>query len=74
MDSFAPDAVIVSLGFDSLAGDPEGTFMLTTEGFLPIGRRLRSLDRPLVLVQGGGYLPERLGPSLSKLLHGNLRE
>ncbi len=71
---FQPDVVVVSHGFDTLAGDPEGSFSLSPESFEPIGRRLRALDRPLVVVQEGGYLLESLQPSLSAFLAGLLHE
>ena len=64
---FTPDIVLLSAGFDSLAGDPLGGFTLEIEDFESLTRDL--VDRATAwcggrLVSGleGGYAPERLGP------------
>lgn len=67
---FAPDALVVSVGFDTLAGDPQGGFALEPRSFRSIGRMLAGLDKPLLLIQEGGYMPLLLGPSLGELLAG----
>jgi acetoin utilization deacetylase AcuC-like enzyme len=58
---FAPRYLVVSLGFDTVDGDPEGGFCLTTDGLGEVGRRIAGLGLPTVLVQEGGYLLDRLG-------------
>jgi acetoin utilization deacetylase AcuC-like enzyme len=58
---FGSRYLVVSLGFDTVAGDPEGGFCLTTSGLGEIGRRIAGLGLPTVLVQEGGYLLDRLG-------------
>jgi acetoin utilization deacetylase AcuC-like enzyme len=68
--AFRPDILIVSLGFDTLTGDPVGGFCLQPATFQLIGRRLISLERPLVLVQEGGYLLPALAPALEALVAG----
>ncbi len=70
VETVAPDALIVSLGFDTLAGDPHGGLGLTPADFRPIGRSLAALGRPILLVQEGGYLLGALGPALLALLEG----
>jgi acetoin utilization deacetylase AcuC-like enzyme len=57
---FAPCYLVVSAGFDIVAGDPVGSFHVTTEGLHEIGRRIARLDLPTVIVQEGGYLLDRL--------------
>jgi acetoin utilization deacetylase AcuC-like enzyme len=52
---FAPRYLVVSAGFDIVAGDPEGGFAVTTEGLQEIGRRIAELDLPTLIVQEGGY-------------------
>ncbi|MBN2023651.1 MAG: histone deacetylase family protein [Pirellulales bacterium] len=52
---FAPDVLVVSLGFDILKGDPTGTFPLRPRVLRAMGRRLMELRRPLLIVQEGGY-------------------
>ena len=59
---WTPDLVLVSAGFDAMAGDPLGGFTLEPEHFAEWTRRLR--DRlpavPIVGMIEGGYRPERL--------------
>lgn len=70
IDAFHPDVLIVSLGFDTLAGDPHGGMLLTPDSFLAIGRAVAGLHRPLLLVQEGGYLTSALAPALGSFLEG----
>jgi acetoin utilization deacetylase AcuC-like enzyme len=63
---FTPDLLIVSAGFDSLAGDPLGAFTLELEHVTELTRAM--VDRAdhwcggrLVSALEGGYAPERLG-------------
>jgi acetoin utilization deacetylase AcuC-like enzyme len=65
-DGWIPDLVLVSAGFDSLAGDPLGAFTLEYEDFEFLTRYL--VDRAeqwcggrIVSALEGGYAPERLG-------------
>jgi acetoin utilization deacetylase AcuC-like enzyme len=61
---FAPDYLVVSVGFDILAGDPAGGFNITNQGLQQIGKRIASLTRqglPTILIQEGGYLLQTLG-------------
>jgi len=52
---FAPDLLVVSLGFDILRADPTGTFLLRPPTFRLLGRRILELARPVLVVQEGGY-------------------
>ena len=63
VDAFAPRYLVVSAGFDILAGDPVGEFCVTTGGLSEIGRRIAALNLPTVIVQEGGYLLDALGES-----------
>jgi acetoin utilization deacetylase AcuC-like enzyme len=74
VEDFAPDVVVISLGFDTLAGDPEGEFRLETKSFEAIGRQLRQIRQPLLLVQEGGYRLPALRPALAALLGGLLHD
>ncbi len=69
VDSFAPDAVVVSLGVDGLAEDPNSTLTLTPGAFAVAGRQVGSLRRPLLGVLEGGYVLELLGPAVLDFLH-----
>jgi acetoin utilization deacetylase AcuC-like enzyme len=66
---FTPDLVLVSAGFDSLAGDPLGAFTLELEHVAALTRAL--VDRAeqwcggrVVSALEGGYAPERLGEAV----------
>lgn len=49
------EALVVSLGFDILKGDPTGTFVLSPRVMRVMGRRLMETGLPLLIVQEGGY-------------------
>jgi acetoin utilization deacetylase AcuC-like enzyme len=61
-NDFSPDAIFVSAGYDSMAGDPLGGFTLEPEDYAAwIGRlRNRWPDLPLVAAMEGGYDPDLL--------------
>ena len=52
---FKPVFVVLALGYDTMAGDPTGSFALSVKAFRTIGSRVAALDRPLLIVQEGGY-------------------
>ena len=63
---FKPDLIMISAGFDSLAGDPLGAFTLEYEHFEDLTRWLTGLadthcSGRLVSALEGGYAPDRLG-------------
>jgi acetoin utilization deacetylase AcuC-like enzyme len=72
---WTPDLVLISAGFDSLAGDPLGGFTLemqdvdrlTTE---MVTRATNWCQGRLVSVLEGGYVPERLGEACVTMLQG----
>jgi acetoin utilization deacetylase AcuC-like enzyme len=57
-----PDAVIVSAGFDAMAGDPLGGFTLEPRHYRILTERLRARmpDTPVVGTLEGGYVPGKL--------------
>jgi len=55
-----PDAVVVSLGLDAAATDPESPLCVTEAGYLAAGRKVAALG-PAVLIQEGGYDLPTLG-------------
>ena len=65
---FAPDFLVVSAGFDLLAGDPLGNFAVSLEGLAQIGEKLANLHLPALIVQEGGYNLEKLGAAAQALL------
>jgi acetoin utilization deacetylase AcuC-like enzyme len=48
-------ALVVSLGYDTVAGDPHGSWILPPAIFSPIGRLLAACGLPVCVVQEGGY-------------------
>jgi acetoin utilization deacetylase AcuC-like enzyme len=58
--SLRVDAVVVSLGLDAAAADPESPLQVTEAGYFAAGRRVAALG-PAVLVQEGGYHLPTLG-------------
>jgi acetoin utilization deacetylase AcuC-like enzyme len=63
-------ALVVPLGVDAAAGDPESPLRVTATGFRRAGRLLGELGLPTVLVQEGGYDLESLGELVREVLLG----
>jgi acetoin utilization deacetylase AcuC-like enzyme len=63
-------ALVVSLGVDAAAGDPESPLRATGAGFREAGRIIGALGLPTVLVQEGGYDLATLGPLVRETLLG----
>lgn len=55
IEKFSPMFLIICLGFDTIKGDPTGSFGLRSETLKQIGKRLAHLNRPTLVVQEGGY-------------------
>jgi len=63
---FSPDLVLISAGFDSLAGDPLGGFTLEVSDIVQLTRELVRraegwCQGKIVSALEGGYVPERVG-------------
>jgi acetoin utilization deacetylase AcuC-like enzyme len=65
---YAPEAILVSLGFDASEKDPLGVLKVTTAGFGEAAARIRSAGLPTVLIQEGGYMSPILGQNLARFL------
>jgi acetoin utilization deacetylase AcuC-like enzyme len=63
-------ALVVALGVDAAAGDPESPLAVTAAGFRAAGRALGALGLPTVLVQEGGYDLTAIGELVSEALIG----
>jgi acetoin utilization deacetylase AcuC-like enzyme len=59
--AFAPNALVLSLGFDICANDPLTTFEVTPEFFSEMARRIARLGLPTVIIAEGGYAVSALG-------------
>jgi acetoin utilization deacetylase AcuC-like enzyme len=67
------DALVVSLGVDAAADDPESPLQVTADGYAAAGRLLGSLGLPAVLVQEGGYHLDTIGGLVAAYLDGHER-
>jgi acetoin utilization deacetylase AcuC-like enzyme len=63
-------AVVVALGVDAAAGDPESPLQVSADGFRAAGRMLGRLRVPTVFVQEGGYDLAAIGPLVLETLVG----
>jgi len=63
-------ALVVPLGVDAAAGDPNAPLAVTEAGFREAGRRLGALGLPTVFVQEGGYVLDTIGPLVRATLEG----
>jgi acetoin utilization deacetylase AcuC-like enzyme len=55
-----PDLLLISAGFDAMAGDPLAGFTLEPEDYAEWVTRWRELDVPMASVLEGGYVPARI--------------
>lgn len=62
------DTLVLALGLDPFIGDPFAGLAVTTPGFAQIGREVRALGLPTLIVQEGGYLCPELGDNLAAVL------
>ena len=65
---FGAQAVVVSLGVDTFAGDPISGFSLQSDDYLRLGERLNAIGLPTVLVFEGGYAVEAVGHNVAHVL------
>ena len=66
-------ALVVALGVDAAAGDPESPLEVTAAGYREAGRILGKLELPTVVVQEGGYDLATVGPLVVETLAGATR-
>jgi len=65
---FGAQAMVVSLGVDTFAGDPISGFSLQSDDYLRLGERLNAIGLPTVLVFEGGYAVEAVGHNVAHVL------
>jgi acetoin utilization deacetylase AcuC-like enzyme len=70
LGAYAPDALVVSLGVDTFAGDPLSKFALQSSDFLRIGERIAYLGLPTAFVFEGGYAVAEIGINVVNVLEG----
>lgn len=59
-DGWAPQLLLISAGFDAMAGDPLAGFTLEPEDYATWVTRWRGLGAPIASVLEGGYVPVRI--------------
>jgi acetoin utilization deacetylase AcuC-like enzyme len=69
----AARALVVALGVDAAAGDPESPLEVTAAGYYDAGCILRELELPTVVVQEGGYDLATIGELVVETLTGLAR-
>jgi len=60
--------LVVALGVDAAAGDPESPLRVTAQGYAEAGRELGTLGLPTVIVQEGGYDLSAIGSLVTETL------
>jgi acetoin utilization deacetylase AcuC-like enzyme len=66
-------ALVVALGVDAAAGDPESPLEVSAAGYREAGRILGELQLPTVVIQEGGYDLATIGPLVLETLTGLAR-
>ncbi len=64
------DALVVSLGLDTYAGDPISSFALQQGDFTRLGARLGRLGLPTAFILEGGYAAAELGENAAHVIEG----
>lgn len=72
INTYAPDALVVSLGVDTFEKDPISFFKLNSEDFTRYGALLSTLILPTTFVMEGGYAVEQIGINTTNVLAGYL--
>jgi acetoin utilization deacetylase AcuC-like enzyme len=67
-------ALVLSLGYDTVAGDPHGCWSFSPSIFAEIGRLLAQSGLPVCVIQEGGYALERLAACSEAFARGLLGE
>lgn len=70
IERFTPDALIVSLGLDTFAGDPTTYFEIASEEFRLIGKAIATIHAPILTVLEGGYSVDYIGQNTVNALSG----
>jgi acetoin utilization deacetylase AcuC-like enzyme len=68
--SYAPDAVVISLGVDTFEHDPISFFKLSSDDFKRYGVTIAGIGLPTLFVMEGGYAVEEIGINAVNVLQG----
>ena len=67
---FGAEALVVSLGLDTFAGDPIAGFTLASDDYLHVGEDLAAAGLPTLFVFEGGYAVAEVGVNAVNVLQG----
>ena len=70
IQSYAPDALVISLGVDAFERDPISFFRLTSDDFQRCGTLIGALQLPTLFVMEGGYAVDEIGLNTVNVLSG----
>jgi acetoin utilization deacetylase AcuC-like enzyme len=70
IQSYSPDALIVSLGVDTFEHDPISRFQLKCEDYLRLGETIAAIKQPTLFVMEGGYAVDEIGVNAVNVLLG----
>jgi acetoin utilization deacetylase AcuC-like enzyme len=70
IDDRRPEALLISLGFDTYVDDLAGDARLVTQDYASIGASVRSIGLPVLAVLEGGYHVASLGTNVRTWLQG----
>lgn len=70
INDYKPEALVISLGLDTYAGDPISYFALESDDFTRLGQRIHKLGLPSVFILEGGYATEALGINAANVIDG----
>lgn len=70
LKAFAPQVLVLSLGFDIYEEDPQTKVAVTQAGFRRLGERIRAMGLPCVVIQEGGYHIETLSANAQAFFGG----
>ncbi len=68
IERFEAEYLVISAGFDTYEKDPIGRGAFRTEDYFELGRYLKRLKLPTVIVQEGGYFAKDLGKNVVSFL------
>ena len=68
--TYAPDAVVISLGVDTFEHDPISFFKLASDDFKRYGATIAGLGLPTLFIMEGGYAVEEIGVNAVNVLEG----
>ena len=70
INSYGPDALVISLGVDTFENDPISFFKLTSDDFKRYGATIGRMKLPTLFIMEGGYAVDEIGLNAVNVLQG----